>query len=98
MCFDPERCSQSSQPSCPAVLRTPIASAAMGRDATQVRQVRQVLDVLARSEAFLSERFRRRLRMSITHYDSYTDARAHLKDLLDAAERGRVATVRRDAG
>jgi hypothetical protein len=36
--------------------------------------------------------------MSITHYDSYTDARAHFKDLLDAAERGRVATVRRDAG
>lgn len=31
------------------------------------------------------------------HYDSYTEARAHLKDLLDAAERGRVATVRRDA-
>lgn len=30
------------------------------------------------------------------HYDSYTDARSHLKDLLDAAERGRVATVRRD--
>jgi predicted RNase H-like HicB family nuclease len=36
--------------------------------------------------------------MSIVHYDSYTEARAHLKDLLDAAERGRVATVRRDAG
>jgi len=35
--------------------------------------------------------------MSIVHYDSYTEARAHLKDLLDAAERGRVATVRRDA-
>lgn len=35
--------------------------------------------------------------MSTTHYDSYTDARAHLKDLLDAAERDRVATVRRDA-
>lgn len=35
--------------------------------------------------------------MSITHYDSYTEARAHLKDLLDAAERGQVATVRRDA-
>jgi predicted RNase H-like HicB family nuclease len=34
--------------------------------------------------------------MSIIHYDSYTEARAHLKDLLDAAERGRVATVRRD--
>ncbi|WP_245642061.1 type II toxin-antitoxin system HicB family antitoxin [Nonomuraea candida] len=30
------------------------------------------------------------------HFDSYTDARAHLKVLLDAAERGRVATVRRD--
>lgn len=35
--------------------------------------------------------------MSITHYDSYSEARAHFKDLLDAAERGRVATVRRDA-
>jgi len=35
--------------------------------------------------------------VSIVHYDSYTEARAHLKDLLDAAERGRVATVRRDA-
>lgn len=35
--------------------------------------------------------------MTGVHYDSYTDARAHLKDLLDAAERGRVATVRRDS-
>ena len=35
--------------------------------------------------------------MSAVHYDSYTDARTHLKDLLDAADRGRVATVRRDA-
>jgi hypothetical protein len=35
--------------------------------------------------------------MSTVHYDSYTDARAHLKDLLDAAEKGRVATVRRDS-
>jgi hypothetical protein len=35
--------------------------------------------------------------MSMVHYDSYTDARAHLKDLLDAAEKGRVATVRRDS-
>jgi prevent-host-death family protein len=35
--------------------------------------------------------------MSIVHYDSYTDARAHLKDLLDAAEKGRVATVTRDS-
>jgi predicted RNase H-like HicB family nuclease len=35
--------------------------------------------------------------MTAVHYDSYTDARAHLKDLLDAAERGRVATVRRDS-
>lgn len=35
--------------------------------------------------------------MSVVHYDSYTDARTHLKDLLDAAEKGRVATVRRDS-
>lgn len=35
--------------------------------------------------------------MSAVHYESYTDARAHLKDLLDAAEKGQVATVRRDA-
>ncbi|RCW40042.1 antitoxin of RelE/RelB toxin-antitoxin system [Halopolyspora algeriensis] len=34
--------------------------------------------------------------MSAVHYDSYTDARTHLKDLLDAAEKGQVATVRRD--
>jgi predicted RNase H-like HicB family nuclease len=36
--------------------------------------------------------------MSAVHYDSYTEARAHLKDLLDAADEGRVATVRRDQG
>lgn len=35
--------------------------------------------------------------MSAVHYDSFTDARSHLKDLLDAAGRGRLATVRRDA-
>ncbi|MEU0242236.1 prevent-host-death protein [Nocardiopsis sp. NPDC006198] len=35
--------------------------------------------------------------MTPVHYDSYTEARAHLKALLDAAERGRVATVRRDS-
>lgn len=35
--------------------------------------------------------------MMKAEYDNYTDARAHLKDLLDAAEAGRVATVRRDA-
>lgn len=34
--------------------------------------------------------------MSALHYDSYTDARTHLKDLLDAAERGRAATIRRE--
>lgn len=34
--------------------------------------------------------------MSAVHYDSYTDARVHFKSLLDAAERGRVATVRRE--
>ena len=35
--------------------------------------------------------------MTTVHFDSYTDSRSHLKDLLDAAERGRVATVRRDS-
>ncbi len=35
--------------------------------------------------------------MSAVHYDSYSEARVHLKDLLDAAERGWVATVRRDS-
>ncbi|MGH3319257.1 MAG: prevent-host-death protein [Streptosporangiaceae bacterium] len=34
--------------------------------------------------------------MAAVHYESYSEARVHLKDLLDAAERGRVATVRRD--
>lgn len=33
--------------------------------------------------------------MGAVHFDSYSEARGHLKDLLDAAERGRVATVRR---
>jgi hypothetical protein len=35
--------------------------------------------------------------MSAVHYDSYTEARTHLKDLLDAAERGCTATVRRES-
>ncbi|MEV0274830.1 prevent-host-death protein [Streptomyces sp. NPDC050610] len=35
--------------------------------------------------------------MSAVHYESYTEARTHFKDLLDAAGEGRVATVRRDA-
>jgi predicted RNase H-like HicB family nuclease len=35
--------------------------------------------------------------MMAVHFDSYTEARAHLKMLLDAAEQGRVATVRRDS-
>ncbi|GAA0243658.1 hypothetical protein GCM10010492_48640 [Saccharothrix mutabilis subsp. mutabilis] len=35
--------------------------------------------------------------MSGVHFDSYSAARTHLKDLLDAAETGRVATVRRDS-
>jgi predicted RNase H-like HicB family nuclease len=35
--------------------------------------------------------------MSGVHYDSYTEARTHLKDLLDAAQRGRSATVRRES-
>ncbi|GAA3284113.1 prevent-host-death protein [Dactylosporangium vinaceum] len=37
--------------------------------------------------------------MSIAaHFDSYTSARAHFKELLDAARRGRVATVQRETG
>lgn len=36
--------------------------------------------------------------MSAVHCESYTQACARLKDLLDAAEEGRVATVRRDSG
>ncbi len=35
--------------------------------------------------------------MSAVHYDTYTEARNNLKNLLDAAESGRVATVRRDS-
>jgi predicted RNase H-like HicB family nuclease len=35
--------------------------------------------------------------MAEVHCDSYSEARAHLKDLLDAAERGQLATVRRNA-
>jgi predicted RNase H-like HicB family nuclease len=35
--------------------------------------------------------------MPQVHYDSYTEARNKLKDLLDAAENGQVATIRRDA-
>lgn len=35
--------------------------------------------------------------MSAVHYNSYTEARTHLKDLLDAAEQGCMATVRRES-
>ena len=35
--------------------------------------------------------------MPSVHYDSYTDARNNLKALLDAAENGQVATVRRES-
>jgi hypothetical protein len=35
--------------------------------------------------------------MPQVHYNSYTEARNKLKNLLDAAESGQVATVRRDA-
>jgi hypothetical protein len=35
--------------------------------------------------------------MAVIHFDSYTEAHTHLKALLDAAERGRVATVRRES-
>ncbi|MCX5560413.1 hypothetical protein [Streptomyces sp. NBC_00038] len=36
--------------------------------------------------------------MAAVHYEGYTEARTHLRDLLDAADDGRVATVRRDSG
>jgi predicted RNase H-like HicB family nuclease len=35
--------------------------------------------------------------MPQVHYDSFTEARNKLKSLLDAAENGQVATVRRDS-
>jgi hypothetical protein len=34
--------------------------------------------------------------VTATHFDSYTQARAHFKELLNAAEAGLPATVRRD--
>lgn len=34
--------------------------------------------------------------MSAVHFDSFSAARAHLRDLVDAAHEGRVATMRRD--
>jgi predicted RNase H-like HicB family nuclease len=33
--------------------------------------------------------------MTALHYESYTEARTHMKELLDAAERGQPASVRR---
>ncbi|MGH3259193.1 MAG: prevent-host-death protein [Streptosporangiaceae bacterium] len=38
------------------------------------------------------------LAMPAAHYDSSSAARANFKDLLDAAGKGQVATVRRDSG
>jgi hypothetical protein len=35
--------------------------------------------------------------MDVLTYESYSEARAHFKDLLDAAERGRSALVKRDS-
>jgi len=35
--------------------------------------------------------------MPAVHYDSYTKAREHLKDVLDQAENGQVVTVRRES-
>jgi hypothetical protein len=35
--------------------------------------------------------------MDTAHYGSYTDARTHLKDILDAAEQGRPVIIQRDA-
>lgn len=36
--------------------------------------------------------------MSVVHFENASQARAHFKDLLDAAQQGRPATVRRDSG
>ena len=36
--------------------------------------------------------------MSVVRFENASQARAHFKDLLDAAEEGRLATVRRDNG
>jgi predicted RNase H-like HicB family nuclease len=33
--------------------------------------------------------------MTALHFESYTEARAHMKEMLDAAERGQSASVRR---
>jgi prevent-host-death family protein len=35
--------------------------------------------------------------MPAVHYDSYSEARTHLKEVLDAAESGHVVTVRRES-
>lgn len=35
--------------------------------------------------------------MTAVHYETYSEARSHLKDLLDAAATGRAATVRRES-
>ena len=35
--------------------------------------------------------------MPALHYDSYSEARAHLKEVLDAAESGQLVTVRRES-
>ena len=35
--------------------------------------------------------------MTSVHYDSYTQARDHLKDVLDRAEDGQIVTVRRES-
>ncbi|MEX3104436.1 MULTISPECIES: Scr1 family TA system antitoxin-like transcriptional regulator [unclassified Streptomyces] len=40
----------------------------------------------------------REVAMPAVHFENYTEARTHLKELLDAADEGRVATVRRASG
>jgi predicted RNase H-like HicB family nuclease len=40
---------------------------------------------------------RRSATMAAVHYESYTEARKNLKDVLDHAENGQVVTVRRDS-
>jgi len=45
----------------------------------------------------LIDQQRRSVTMPAVHYESYTEARKNLKDVLDHAENGQVVTVRRDS-
>lgn len=57
-------------------------------------RVRHVLDVRTGK---LDNESQKGVQVTAVHYDTYSDARSHLKDLLDAAATGRPATVRRES-